>query len=58
MKNLSLTEEELEVLKQVMKSDLSSIWVEISHTDTLEFKEYLKGRESTMRSILTKLETT
>ena len=56
MTTLELSPEELEALRGALSSHLGDLRVEISHTDARRMREELKGRESILRSLLTRLE--
>jgi hypothetical protein len=53
---LELTEQELDVLHEVMVRERGGVREEIYKTDTPEYKALLKTREAAILSILTKLE--
>lgn len=50
-----LNPEELELLKEILTSDLSELRMEIVDTDNSRFKEGLKHRKQIMMDILEKL---
>ncbi len=56
MVQLILTEEEQELLVNLLENDLSDLRMEISDTDRWEYREMLKSRENLLRSIQKKLE--
>lgn len=55
MPAFELTPEELELLKEILTSDLSELRMEIVDTDNSRFKEGLKHRKQIMMDILAKL---
>ena len=56
MIQLMITEEEQEMLKELLESDISELRMEISNTHRQEYREMLKTRETLMKSIQHKLE--
>ena len=56
MVHLELTNEETEVLQDILKSTLSDLSYEISNTPTLEYREGLKTRRETIQKIADILE--
>jgi hypothetical protein len=55
MIQLTFTEEEREVLFDILESDIAELRMEISDTHRKEYREMLKHRESLMKSIQRKL---
>jgi hypothetical protein len=55
MTTLSLTEEEQDLLTQVLDQDLRELGNEINHTDDNAFKARLRDRERVLRGLLTRL---
>lgn len=55
MKTISLTEQEATLLTQLLKGDQARLILEIAHTDTRDYKDYLKEREKTLEGMLVKL---
>ena len=53
-----LTDEERELLIEILENDKSDLRMEIANTDRLEYRTMLKNREVLMKSILQKLEQT
>jgi hypothetical protein len=53
---LELTEQELDVLREVIARERGDVKQEIHRTDTPEYRALLKTREAAILSILTKLE--
>jgi hypothetical protein len=53
---IELTEQELDVLREVMTRERGDVKEEIYKTDTPDYKALLKTREAAIISILTKLE--
>ncbi len=56
MVQLTLTTEEVETLREVLDSYLSSLRMEIADTDAMEFREKLKQQEAVLRKLLQRLE--
>lgn len=56
MIQLMLTEEERELLMDILENDKSDLRTEIAHTDQLGYRDMLKNREALMKSIQKKLE--
>lgn len=55
MKPMEFTDEELEVMQQVIERRLATLEVEIRHTDHAEFKDILKHRRHVLNAILERL---
>ena len=55
MLQLTLTEEEQQLLKDTLANDLSNLRMEIRETDDRGFRDMLKHNEELMREILAKL---
>lgn len=56
MLQATFTEEEREVLFDILENDIAELRMEISDTHRLEYREMLKRRESLMKSIQKKLQ--
>ena len=56
MLQLTLTEEEQELLKETLENDLSDLRMEIRETDDRGFRDMLKHNEKLMKEILVKLQ--
>jgi hypothetical protein len=56
MIQLTFTEEEREVLFDILESDIAELRMEISDTHRREYRDMLKHRETLMKSIQHKLE--
>jgi hypothetical protein len=56
MIQLTFTEEEREVLFDILESDITELRMEISDTHRREYRDMLKHRETLMKSIQHKLE--
>ena len=54
MKNL-FTHDELELLQELIKKELTAMPIEIHHTRTGEFKAYLKEKETNLENLLKKI---
>ncbi len=52
---LTLTERELEVLRELLEVDYSRIIREIAKTDTRKMRDELKAREALIRAVMEKL---
>lgn len=52
MLELDLTDEELDILRQVLDDALSDLRMEISDTDSLDFREMLKRRKAAITRVL------
>jgi len=52
---MELTDEERDALVRVLEAYRTNLWREISHTDTLEFKELLRERDRVIMQVLQKL---
>ena len=55
MLSLHLSEEEARLLHMVLQARLSALAVEISHTDTREFRDLLQDQWGLLESTLSKL---
>jgi len=55
MIQIELTTEEQEHLKEEVTQRLVDLDHEIAHTDSLQFKEMLKGRRESVRTFLAKV---
>ena len=55
MIHLDLTNQEEQHLKEEVTKRLADMDHEIAHTDSLEYKDMLKGRRETVRKFLEKL---
>ena len=56
MIHLDLTPEEHRVLIEVLSSDISDLGMEISSTDSQDYREALKDRRQTLAKVLHALE--
>jgi len=56
MDPLNLTEDEVTVLRDVVRDYLSELHTEISHTDDRDFKAALKRRQGILQGVLEKLD--
>lgn len=52
---LTLTDKEILLLKEILESDLSKLLMEIANTDVRSMRKGLKEREDALRSIVEKL---
>lgn len=55
MLQLNRTAEEEQHLKEAVKRRLTELEHEIAHTDSMAFKDMLKGRRETMRKVIEQL---
>jgi len=55
MPTFELNPEELELLREILESDLSELRMEIADTDNSRYKEGLKHRKQIMMDIMEKL---
>ena len=58
MPKLDLTGPEAELLRELAEEWLADLRLEIGHTDSKDYREALKWRESLLRDILERLEAT
>ena len=58
MLQIELTDEEQHILKEILKSDLSDLRMEICETDDRTFKDMLKNKEQVIEKILEMLRQT
>jgi len=54
---LTLTDKEILLLKEILEADLSKLLMEIANTDVRSMRKGLKEREEALRSIVEKLPT-
>lgn len=52
---LELNGEELKLLTQTLEYDQGRLILEIAHTDTMEYKDYLKEKAGIMEHVLKRL---
>jgi hypothetical protein len=52
---LTLTDKEILLLKEILEADLSKLLMEIANTDVRSMRKGLKEREAALRSIVEKL---
>ncbi len=55
MQNIELTQEEAEVLRDLLLHGIGEMEMEILHTDTHSFKEMLKRRKQIIEQLLAKV---
>jgi hypothetical protein len=55
MTNIQFSDEELELLQEILENNLTVLGVEIHRTDRVEFKQRLNQRHEVMQSVLSKL---
>ena len=56
--DLTLQDSEVNLLVRVLTQDLSSLKMEISNTESYDMREWLKGDEEVMKSIIRRLNPT
>ena len=56
MQRIEFTQEELEVLREVLQNRDEEIDVEILRTDAFEFKDRLKHRRAVLENMLNKID--
>ncbi len=56
MIHLELTKEEKELLIDVLENDLSDLRMEITDTDSLDFREILKKQKEVLKKVLETLQ--
>jgi hypothetical protein len=57
MNIIELTNAEREVLKEILQSALTTLEVEISHSDHIEFRQQLKKRLDLLEGLIRKVES-
>jgi hypothetical protein len=55
MTNIQFSDEELELLREILENNLTVLGVEIHRTDRVEFKQRLNQRHEVIQSVLSKL---
>ncbi len=55
--NISLSDLEVRLLRELLQGDLCRLLLEIAHTDHRSMKQGLKAREEVLRGVIQKLET-
>ncbi len=56
MVSIELTAKEVDMLRLILSSYLSDLRMEISGTDSMDFREGLKEREAFLKKVLQRLE--
>lgn len=51
MMHFELNDEQAKILAEIIESSLSGLHDEIAHTDTREYRDYLKERKETLTKI-------
>ena len=54
--NISLSDPEVRLLRELLQGDLCRLLMEIAHTDHRSMKEGLKTREELLQGVIQKLE--
>ena len=52
MIQLDLTKEEKDILTEILENDLSDLRMEITDTDSLDFREKLKKQKEVLKKVL------
>ena len=52
MTQLDLTKEEKDILTEILENDLSDLRMEITDTDSLDFREKLKKQKEVLKKVL------
>ena len=52
MTQLDLTKEEKDILTEILENDLSDLRMEITDTDSLDFREMLKKQKEVLMKVL------
>ncbi len=52
MIQLGLTKEEKDILTEILENDLSDLRMEITDTDSLDFREMLKKQKEVLKKVL------
>jgi hypothetical protein len=55
MKTFSFTEEELQLLAEILDKEIPSLRDEIVHTDDHDYREFLKEREKRLSALVRKI---
>ncbi len=55
MFRVEISDEERDILSQILQNSLATLELEIHHTDHQEFKNLLKHRRETLRALLAKM---
>ena len=58
MIQLDLTKEEKDILTEILENDLSDLRMEITDTDSLDFREKLKKQKEVLKKVLETLRQT
>lgn len=56
VRDLRLSADEAQLLSELLKGDRTRLLEEIHHTDTREFRVFLKEREQMLEGVLSRLE--
>lgn len=56
MVSLELSVEEADLLKDIFQSYFNDLRMEISHTDSMDFRDYLKSKEALLRRLMHELD--
>lgn len=56
MVSLELSLEEADLLKDIFQSYFNDLRMEISHTDSMDFRDYLKSKEALLRRLMHELD--
>jgi hypothetical protein len=56
MPQITFTQEEAAALRDILRSDLSDLRMEVADTDSLQFRENLKREEVLLKTLLQRLD--
>lgn len=56
--NISLSDSEVRLLRELLQGDMCRLLLEIAHTDRRSMRDGLKAREEVLTSVIQKLEAT
>ncbi len=55
MIQIDLTEEETEILREILESDISDLRMEVANTDSMEYRERLKMKKSVLLKVVSRI---
>lgn len=55
MRHIELTDGEFEILSTLLRKEIEETRVELHHTKSTEFREFLREREDALKGMLAKL---
>lgn len=56
MVTIEFTDEEIETLRDIFKSYLSDLRMEVADTDQMDFRQFLKAKEVTLNNVMKKFD--